>query len=99
MNQKKGSYFVSVSSNEVYDAEAMFKALDDDILAGAAIDDGLMSAGDTSNPFYQKLLQHSKIIATPHVAYNTDVTDRVGNQIMIDNIEAYLNKKPINLVN
>jgi phosphoglycerate dehydrogenase-like enzyme len=95
---KNGSYFVSVSSNEVYDAEAMFNALDKEILAGAAIDDGLMTEGDINNPFYQKLLQHAKILATPHMAFNTDVTDRVRNKIMIDNIKAYLAGKPINLI-
>jgi phosphoglycerate dehydrogenase-like enzyme len=95
---KEGSYFISVSSHEVYDAEAMFEALDEGLLAGSAIDDGLMSAGDTSNLFYQRLLKHKKVLTTPHIAYNTDVTDREGNRMMIDNIEAYLSDKPINLV-
>ena len=96
---KKGSYFISVSSHEVYDPQAMFESLDNGILTGAGIDDGLMSSGDVSNPFYQELLKHSKILATPHIAYNTDVTDRVGNQMMIDNIEAYLKGKQVNIIN
>jgi phosphoglycerate dehydrogenase-like enzyme len=95
---KKGSYFVSVSSNEVYDADAMFNSLDKNTLAGAAIDDGLMSAGDINNKFYQKLLNHKKILATPHIAYNSDVTNKVGNSMMIYNIEAYIKGVPINLV-
>ncbi|MFA6897554.1 MAG: NAD(P)-dependent oxidoreductase [Patescibacteria group bacterium] len=96
---KKNSYFVSVSSNEVYDREAMFAALDDDILAGAAIDDGTMDVGNVGDIYYQRLLQHSKIFATPHIAFNTDVTNAESSRIMTDNIEAYLAGSPINLIN
>lgn len=96
---KKGAYFISVSSHEIYNKAAMFKALDNNILAGAAIDDGTMNVGDTSDSYYQKLLKHPKILATPHIAYNTDVSNHNGNRIMIDNVEAYLVGKPINLIN
>jgi phosphoglycerate dehydrogenase-like enzyme len=95
---QKNSYFISVSSNEVYDKEAMFKALDNNILAGAAIDDGTMNTGNTSDAYYQKLLQHPKILATPHIAYNTDISNQEGNKMMIDNVEAYLAGRPINLI-
>lgn len=95
---KKGSYFIAVSSNEVYDSQAMFKSLNNKILAGVAIDDGLMSACDVNNDFYQELLKHSKILATPHIAFNTDVTNKVGNQMMINNIIAYLKGEQINII-
>jgi len=95
----KNSYFISVSSNEVYDLEVMLKALDNNILSGAAIDDGTMNVGNTSDPYYQRLLQHPRILATPHIAYNSDISNKEGNRIMIDNIEAYLANKPINLIN
>jgi len=96
---QKNSYFISVSSNEVYDKEAMFKALDSGILVGAAIDDGTMNTGNTSDAYYHKLLKHPKILATPHIAYNTDTSNQEGNKMMIDNIEAYLANRPINLIN
>ncbi|MCK5642644.1 MAG: hydroxyacid dehydrogenase [Gammaproteobacteria bacterium] len=95
---KKGSFFISVSNHEIYDVEAMFNALNNGIISGAAIDDGTMNVGNTENPFYQRLLKHPKIIATPHIAYNTDYTNILGNKMMIDNIEAYLKNKPINLI-
>jgi phosphoglycerate dehydrogenase-like enzyme len=95
---QKNSYFISVSSNEVYDKETMFVALDNGILAGAAIDDGAMNVGNTDDTYYQKLLKHSKILATPHIAYNTDTSNQEGNKMMIDNIEAYLANRPINLI-
>jgi len=95
----KNTYFISVSSNEIYDLEAMLEALDNGILSGVAIDDGTMNVGNTSDPYYQRLLKHPKILATPHIAYNSDISNREGNRIMIDNIEAYLANKPINLIN
>jgi phosphoglycerate dehydrogenase-like enzyme len=95
----KNAYFISVSSNEIYDSEAMFKALDNGILNGVAIDDGTMNVGNTSDFYYQKLLKHPKILATPHIAYNSDISNKEGNRIMIDNIEAFLANKPINLIN
>lgn len=95
---EKDTYFISVSNNKSYDAETLFEVLDNGRLAGAAIDEGSMPAGATDDPFYRKLAKHPKIIATPHIAYNTDYTDALGNKMMIDNIEEYLNNKPINLI-
>ncbi len=39
-----------------------------------------------------------KIVVTPHIAWNTDAERRKANDMMIDNIEAWINKKPINLI-
>lgn len=94
---KNGSYFISVTSPKIYDIEALLYALGKNI-AGAAIDAADIQVGDTNNPFYKKLLQYDRILTTPHIAYNTDITARVGNDMMIDNIEAYLKGKPINLL-
>ncbi len=95
---KKGSYFITVTSSEIYDVVALLKALDDDILAGVANDCGSIQFGDVNDEAYLKFVKHPKVLATPHIAHNSDVTDRTGNKMMIDNIEAYLNGKPINLV-
>lgn len=95
---EQGSFFISVSNNTTYDPEALFTALDSGRISKAAIDEGTMPAGAIDDPYYQKLLQHSKILATPHIAYNTDYTDALGNKMMIDNIEAWIKGRPINLV-
>lgn len=97
-SMKKGSYFVTITSPKICDVDAMIEALDKGILAGAAHDSGGIQIGDVHDPFYKKLLNHPKILVTPHIAFNTDVTKRVSYDMMIDNIEAWLNKKPINLV-
>lgn len=95
---KKGSYFITVTSSEIYDEKAMFEALDKGKLTGIASDCGSIQFGDVHNESYIKYAKHSKVLATPHIAHNTDVTDRVGNQMMIDNIEAYIKGDLINLI-
>lgn len=64
----------------------MIESLDNDILAGVVNDAGSIQIGDVRDEFYLKLVNHPKILATSHVAYSTDVTDREGNEMMIDNI-------------
>lgn len=95
---KQGSYFISIADQEIFDQDALFKALDSGRMAGAAIDCGSIQVGTSDNPDYLLMQKHPKVLATPHIAYNTDRTDRLGNDMMIGNIEAWLQKKPINLI-
>jgi lactate dehydrogenase-like 2-hydroxyacid dehydrogenase len=59
-NFKKGSYFITVTSAEIWDVDAMIKALDQGILAGVGTDAASIQFGDIYDPFYQKLLKHPK---------------------------------------
>ena len=95
---KKSSFFVSVADYIIYDVDALFNALDENTIAGAAIDAMGIQVGDTSDPFYKKLLSHPKVLATPHIAWASDFSKKLGADMMIDNIEAWLKGKPINLV-
>lgn len=95
---KKGAFFITVTGTSIYGIEAVIEALNRDILYGAAIDIGNIQMGDINDPTYKKLRSHPTIYATPHIAYNTDVTVRNCNDMMIDNIDAWLKGKPINLV-
>jgi len=94
---KKGSYFITVTSTKIYDNSAMLEALENETLAGVASDQGDIQVGDVTDSSYKKLLNHPRVLVTPHIAYNTDVTKRVAYDMMIDNIEAWINGKPINL--
>ncbi len=75
----------------------MLEALDNGTLAGVACDAGGIQVGDVYDPYYKKLLRHQKILATPHIAYKTDATNKTGNDMMINNIEAWIKGKPINI--
>jgi phosphoglycerate dehydrogenase-like enzyme len=95
---KKGSYFITVTREEVADQDAMLEALDEDILAGVATDCGGVLVGDTKDPLYKKMLAHPKVLATPHIAYSATKSFKLGNDIMIDNVEAFIRGNPQNLV-
>lgn len=95
---KEGSYFVDVTRSEIVDHEAMLRALEDNKLAGVASDCGGILVGDTSDPLYQKLLSHPKVYVTPHISYNTGLSMELGNDIMIDNVEAWINGTPQNVL-
>ena len=96
---KRGSYFITVTRSEVTDEEAMLQAVDTGILSGVASDCGGILVGDTDDPLYQKLLNHPKVIVTPHVSYNSEMSRQMGADIMIDNVEAWLNGNPQNVLN
>ena len=96
---KKGAYFINVCDYVIYDIEALISSLDEGPIEYAAIDAMGIQVGDTSDPFYQKIVAHKKILATPHIAWATDKSKELGNKMMIDNIEAWLKKKPINVIN
>lgn len=96
---KKGAYFINVCDYVIYDVDALIDALNANIIGGAAIDAMGIHVGDTSDPFYKKIVSHNKILATPHIAWSADVSDELGNKMMIENVKAWLNKKPINVIN
>lgn len=92
---KKGAGFITITVHA--DIEAMIKALDKGILSFAAHDVMVANLGDVSNSVYQKLYKHPKVLTTPHLASLSDVSNHLGNDIMIDNVEAWLKGKPINV--
>lgn len=96
---KSNSFFVSITDTEIYDVDALIDAVESGRLAGIAIDPAGTGIFDAKSEVYLKLKQHSRIIVTPHIAFHTDMTTRVANNIMIDNVEAWVKNEPINLVN
>jgi phosphoglycerate dehydrogenase-like enzyme len=96
---KRGSYFVTVTRGEISDEDALLQALDSGQLSGAASDCGGILVGDTDDPLYKKLVNHPKVLVTPHVSYNSEMSRKMGADIMIDNVEAYLTGTPQNVLN
>ncbi len=87
---KRGAIFISVTVGNIVDIDAMLEALDSGQLSCVAHDVMDIKPGDTTNPLYQKLISHPRVLATPHISAFTDVTSKIGNDMMIDNIEAWL---------
>lgn len=95
---KKGSYFVTVSPDIIYNRAVLLEALDNN-LQGAATDLAFIATGDYKSEAYLALKNHPKMLVTPHVAWKTDYAVRKSYDIMIDNVEAFVKGSPINLVN
>ncbi|MBW6461838.1 MAG: hydroxyacid dehydrogenase [DPANN group archaeon] len=95
---KKCPYFVTFTKKEIYDFDAVVEALDTGVLSGVAVDCGGEEIGDVTNEFYKRALAHDKIIVTPHIAWCADISMHNGNKIVIDNVKAWINKAPINVL-
>lgn len=98
MNLKKGSCYLTFVRPYTYDIDGLIKAIDAGTVAGAAIDCDPEKFGDTTNAFYQKALSNPKILVTPHIAFSTKQAVANGAEIAIQNIEAYLQGKPQNVL-
>lgn len=84
---QKGSYFITVTGDKLWDTEAMIEVLDNGTLAGVATDVGNIQVGTVDSPVYQRFAKHPKVYATPHIAYDSDRCDLICNNMMIENIE------------
>lgn len=98
MGLKAGSHFVTFARPYTYDIDGLLKSLDAGIVAGAGIDCDPEEPFDTENAFYQKCLNHPKVLVTPHVAFSAKEASAQGREIAIQNIEAYLGGKPQNIL-
>ncbi len=95
---KNGAYFVTTSHNQIYNHNALLKALNKN-LAGAAMDLEGINSGDCNSEAYLTFKNNAKILVTPHIAFKTDSAIERGYDMMIDNIEAFVEGKPTNIVN
>ena len=77
----------------------MLNALDSGKLYKVATDCGGILVGDTSDELYKQMVAHANVITTPHISYNSEKSAILGNDVMIDNVEAWINGKPQNLLN
>ncbi|MFY9227947.1 MAG: NAD(P)-dependent oxidoreductase [Candidatus Microsaccharimonas sp.] len=95
---KKGAFYVTFARPYTYDIDGLMKAINDGVVAGAAIDCDPEPLFDISNDFYKKCLSNEKILVTPHVAGVTKQASINGLEIMMQNVESYLNGKPQNVL-
>jgi phosphoglycerate dehydrogenase-like enzyme len=98
-SMKDGSSFISVTRSENLDEDALIEALNSNKLHHACLDCAGVLVGDTEDPYYQKLLAHHKIFVTPHIAYSSVKSSLMGNDVMIDNVEAWIKGNPQNILN
>lgn len=77
----------------------MLEAFGKGVLVGIADDAGGIIPGAIDDPYYEKLVKHPNVLTTPHMAFQSDTTVKIAGDMMIDNVEAWIKGKPINVVN
>lgn len=90
---KPTAYFINDARGSVVDTEGLIKALDDGLIAGAALDtyenEGSYIPVDNretgiDDELFQRLLDHPKVLFTPHIAFYTNVSVRNIMNIGLD---------------
>ena len=87
-------YLINTSRAEIVDLDALKHALDENIIAGAAID--VFEKEPT--PAAHWTVQHPKVMATPHIGYCTEETFHVFYGQMLDAFKAYYTDNPIRVI-
>ena len=92
---KKGAFLVNTSRGPVIDEQALADALNSGHLAGAGLDVLSTEPPSKDNP----LLTAQNCFITPHIAWAGRETRARLLSILNENIKAFVNGKPQNVVN
>jgi len=92
---KKGVYFINCARGGIVNEEDLLWALEEGIVSGAGID-----VYPEEPPTNLKLVQHPKVICTPHIGASTrEAQENVGTQIAEQFVEMFAGKGIRNAVN
>ncbi len=91
---KKSVILVNCSRENLVDKEAILNALSEKRVFGYGIETEIFDS-ITPNDGYFK---YPNILLTPHNAWNTKESDKNNFSIIMRNVEAFLDKKPINVI-
>ena len=90
---KPGAVIINVARGEVIDEPAMIDALEAGRLGGAYLD---VYAGELSGtPPPKALLDHPRVVLTPHISGVADEPGTVGIDLFLDNLRNFLDGKPL----
>lgn len=92
---KKSAFLVNTSRGPLVVDEDLADALNNDVIAGAALDVLSVEPPAKDNP----LLSAKNCIVTPHIAWATKEARARLMDIAADNLDAFLTGKIINAVN
>jgi D-3-phosphoglycerate dehydrogenase len=93
---KRSALFINLARATVTDESALFDALKNKKIAGAALDVFLSEPVDQDNEF----LTLDNVIVTPHIGGDTFETNHRGAMMIVEGIKQVLNHKiPLNLKN
>lgn len=91
---KKSAVLINTSRGPIVDEAALIEALREERIAGAAIDVYDPEPIAANHPFRSL----PNVVTTPHIGYVTNNTYRVFIEDVVEDIAAWLNGKPIRLI-
>jgi len=94
---KSSAILINTARGGLIDDQALIKAIEDKAIAGAAIDVLNQEPPDSDHPLMQK--KYSNLIITPHIAWAAREARQRALDRIAENIEAFQNNRPINVVN
>ena len=94
---KSSAILINTARGGLINDHALIKAIEDKAIAGAAIDVLDQEPPDSDHPLMQK--QYSNLIITPHIAWAAQEARQRALDRIAENIEAFQNNRPINVVN
>ena len=93
---KKTAYIINLAKGSLIDYEALFKALKDKTIAGAALDVFPLEPIDEDNKF----LQLDNVIVSPHMGGNTTEVIHRQSEMILRDLKAWISSKsPVNILN
>lgn len=103
---KRGAVLINTSRGEIVESQALIQGLETGIISAAGLDvmenEITLRTSDEEDAealkINDKLIEMSNVIVTPHNASNTkEAMDRI-RQTTVDNIKAFINSNPQNVV-
>lgn len=93
---KKSAFLFNTARGGIVNETALLRALDEGWINGAALDVTVMEPPTSDHP----LLNHEKVLVTPHIAANTDeAMSRMAVMAAEEILRVLAGEKPINIVN
>jgi glyoxylate/hydroxypyruvate reductase len=89
---KKGSILVNVARGEIVDEDALFDALTQDHLRGAALD---VYVGEFEHPPPARFWSDPRLLITPHVSGASDQERHGAIELFCENLRAWLDGQPL----
>jgi glycerate dehydrogenase len=92
---KRTAFLINTSRGQLVIERDLARALNEGIIAGAGLDVLRVEPPSPDNP----LLNAKNCLITPHIAWATTAARVRLMKVVVDNIKAFLNNKPQNVVN
>lgn len=92
---KKSAFLLNTSRGPIIVDEDLADALNNEVIAGAGIDVLSVEPPSKENPLFKA----KNCIITPHIAWATKEARRRLMDITVDNLTAFINGAPVNVVN